>query len=99
MTGNMQGALLMMAGMAAFTANDTFMKALSDEVPLFQAILLRGLVVTVVLGAVGLLNGAFHATIPPRDRLLIGLRGVSEIGATWFFFLAPMSARSFRRCR
>jgi hypothetical protein len=38
MTDNSRAALLMMAGQAAFVVNDACMKALSDELPLFQAI-------------------------------------------------------------
>ena len=43
LSGNMKGAVFMMAAMAAFVVNDTMMKSLSGEVPLFQAIFIRGL--------------------------------------------------------
>mgnify|MGYP005989720299 CR=1 FL=1 len=39
MSDNTRGALLMMGAMCAYTFNDAFMKSLSDEIPLFQAIL------------------------------------------------------------
>jgi branched-subunit amino acid ABC-type transport system permease component len=46
---NTRGALLMMGAMAAFTLNDACMKALGEELPLFQAIFLRGVGTTVLL--------------------------------------------------
>ena len=43
---NARGALLMIASMAAFTVNDTFMKLLAGSIPLFQLLFLRGLIAT-----------------------------------------------------
>ena len=56
---NMRGAFLMMASMIAFTVNDACMKALSNEVPLFQAIFLRGLATCVFLAFMAWRTGAF----------------------------------------
>ena len=41
---NLRGILLMCASMAAFTINDTFMKSVTQTLPLFQTIGLRGLI-------------------------------------------------------
>ena len=49
LTDNLRGALLMMCAMPAFLINDSCMKALSDELPLMQAITIRGLGTTVIL--------------------------------------------------
>ena len=47
LSDNTRGILLMCASMLAFTLNDTFVKAVTGGgMPLFQAILLRGLVST-----------------------------------------------------
>ncbi len=88
LTDNMRGSLLMMGSMLLFTLNDTFMKALSDEVPLFQAMLLRGTLTTVMLAALALGTGTLALSMPRRDGLLIGLRTLAEVGASFFFITA-----------
>ncbi len=88
LTDNTRGALLMMASMAGFTLNDTFMKALSDQVPLFQVIFLRGIVTTTALGIMAWYLGALHLRIPRGDRALITLRMLAEVGSAYFFLTA-----------
>ena len=41
-SSNALGAIFMMLSMAGFVFNDALMKLVADEVPLFQAILVRG---------------------------------------------------------
>ncbi|WP_323785986.1 DMT family transporter [Thalassovita sp.] len=88
LSDNMRGALLMMASMAAFTINDTFMKALAGEVPLFQLLFLRGILTSVFTGFWAWRLGALHLRLPRRDLGLIALRIVAEIGAAYFFLTA-----------
>ncbi len=85
---NLKGALLMMASMAAFTLNDTFVKALSGDVPLNQLLFLRGILTTAMVGLLAWRLGAFGRRIPRRDWQLVGLRLVAEIGAAYFFLTA-----------
>lgn len=85
---NLKGAGLMMASMAAFTFNDVCMKALSGQIPLFQAIFLRGLLTCLLIWVVGRRMGAIRLALPRRDWGLIGLRSAAEIGATFFFLTA-----------
>jgi S-adenosylmethionine uptake transporter len=85
---NARGALLMMAAMAAFTINDAFMKSLADAMPLFQALLLRGVATTVFLFALALGAGALRFRLSAADWGRIGLRTIGEIGAAWFFITA-----------
>ncbi|SMO60236.1 S-adenosylmethionine uptake transporter [Thalassovita litoralis] len=85
---NTRGAVLMMGSMAAFTLNDTFVKALAGEVPLFQLLVLRGVLTTLFSGVLAWKMGALHLRIPPRDRGLIVLRMIGEIGAAYFFLTA-----------
>jgi len=85
---NMRGALLMMAGMAAFTINDTAMKAVFADLPLFQALFLRGLGTTLVFVVVGLRTGLFRLRLGPTDRRLVLLRTACEVGAAYFFLTA-----------
>jgi S-adenosylmethionine uptake transporter len=88
LTDNMRGALLMMASMAAFTINDSFMKTLAGDMPLFQLIFLRSVLTTFAIGAMAWYVGALHLRIPPRDRWLIVIRALAEIGSAYFFLTA-----------
>ncbi len=86
---NMRGALLMVASMAAFTANDTFFKTLSDDLPLAQGIFLRGVLVTLALLAYVRFAGISLAVPVPRDRWLIAARSLAE-AVTAFLFLTAL---------
>lgn len=88
LSDNARGALTMMGAMAAFTINDTFMKTLSDELPLFQALLLRGIATTLFLIGLARGMGALTLRFSPADWRMIGLRTVAEVGAAWFFITA-----------
>ncbi|RBI75796.1 EamA/RhaT family transporter [Roseovarius sp. TE539] len=88
---NLTGALLMMASMAAFTLNDTFMKALAGEVPLFQLLFLRGVLTSVAVGIMAWRMGAFVRGLPRKDLHVIALRTLGEIGAAYFFLTALFS--------
>ena len=78
----------MMASMASFTLNDTFMKALAGEVPLFQVLFLRGIFTTIAVGGVAWWMGALAASGSRRDAGSIALRMVGEIGSAYFFLTA-----------
>jgi drug/metabolite transporter (DMT)-like permease len=85
LSSNMRGAVFMMASMLFFTINDTCMKLLSDELPLFQSIALRGFGSSVVLVLI-LLATRQRVSVPlARDRWLILVRTVFEaVGAFTF---------------
>lgn len=85
---NARGALFMSVSMAAFVCNDALMKVALGEVPLFQAILLRGVVVTALLTMFAAHRGVLRTRIAPGDRKLIGLRVVGEMGGTLCFLTA-----------
>ena len=78
----------MTGAMAAFTFNDTFMKALSDEIPLFQAIFMRGVATTLLLLLLAIWFRGFDLRLSLRDWGLITLRTVMEIAAAYFFITA-----------
>lgn len=88
MTANIHGAVLMTGSMTAFTVNDTFMKLLSGGFPFFQLLFLRSLLVATLIGVWAWRVGAFRKSIARRDRILIGIRTMSEVGAAWFFLNA-----------
>lgn len=85
---NTRGALLMTASMAGFTFNDVFMKAASDEVPLMQALFLRGFVTTGLIFVMAIALGQLRLNLPRRDWGLIALRTLAEIGTAYFFITA-----------
>ena len=55
---NLKGALLMMAAMAGFVINDGFMRGLLVDIPLFQGLFLRGVILTALLIVIGHLQGS-----------------------------------------
>ena len=92
LSDNMRGAGLMMVAMAAFTFNDTVMKTLSGEVPLFQAIFLRGALTTLLLFALGRAMGGLRFRLARRDWGAIALRTFCEGAATFLFLTALFHA-------
>jgi len=88
---NIAGALLMMASMAAFTINDTFVKLVGQTVPLFQLLTLRAILATILLALMAWCLGNFRLTMPPRDRWLVFWRCVAEVAAAFFFLSALLA--------
>ncbi len=88
LSDNARGALWMSASMAGFVGHDTLMKSLADEIPLFQAIFLRGLIATALITAFAWYRGALKVRPHGRDARLIGWRMLAEIGATTLFLTA-----------
>ena len=88
LSDNTKGALLMSASMAAFTFNDAFMKLLGTDLPLFQAIFLRGLGTTLFLIALTLWLGQMRLAASRRDWGLMLVRAVSEMFGAFFFISA-----------
>ncbi len=88
LSGNTKGALIMMLSMAAFVSNDTCMKLMSGEVPLYQLLLLRGVLATTLLLVIAAALGQLKFRMPRRDAMLILLRSGAEVGAAYFFLTA-----------
>lgn len=85
---DMKGAALMIAAMAAFTLNDACMKAATTELPLFQAIFLRGSLTSLVLLALAWRVGGLRLRFSRQDSLAIGARVVGEVASTFTFLTA-----------
>ena len=85
---NMRGAALMTASMAGYTFNDICIKLLAGEVPLFQAVFLRGIFASLFIFLLARHLGALKFDLPRRDWGLIALRTLGEVGATYFFLMA-----------
>ena len=88
LSDNSRGALLMVGSMTAFTFNDACMKALSDELPLMQALFLRGMATSILIYLFLRATGRLDLRIPRRDWGLIGLRTLGEVAAAYFFLTA-----------
>lgn len=88
---NVSGALLMMASMAAFTINDTFVKLVGQTIPLFQLLTLRAILATALLIVMTWWLGALRLTMAPSDRWLVAWRCAAEVGAAYFFLSALLA--------
>jgi drug/metabolite transporter (DMT)-like permease len=88
MSDNLRGALFMMASMAGFVFNDTLMKLASADLGMFQAIFLRGVFATMLIGALAWRLGVLGYRLRKADRGLVVLRTSAEIGATICFLNA-----------
>lgn len=91
MSPNLAGALLMMASMACFTINDALIKATGGAVPLFQLLVLRGILATLLIAVLAWSRGAFRPRIARQDWFWIGFRSLSEVGAAYFFITALLN--------
>lgn len=89
---NMRGVVLMNIAMLTFTLNDTCMKLVTQSLPLFQAITLRGVMTTaglLLLARIQLGQGVGAQLWPRgRDRGIVALRTLAEVLATVTFLVA-----------
>lgn len=85
---NARGALLMMAGMAAFTASDSIMKLLAADLPMFQTLAWRGVIVSLVLAVMAWRKGVFAVPLGRHDKGLVVVRTLCDTASTWFFLQA-----------
>lgn len=88
MSANTRGALLMMISMAAFTLNDTCVKLMGNDLPLFQIVTLRGALASILIYVLARSLGAIHFRMERNDWALLGLRCAAEAAATYFFLNA-----------
>jgi S-adenosylmethionine uptake transporter len=88
LTDNTRGALYMTICMVAFTINDAFMKAVLGDLPLFQALTLRGLFTSALLLALALYMRGLKWPARAKDRWLIVLRTVAEVAGAFLFMSA-----------
>jgi drug/metabolite transporter (DMT)-like permease len=92
MSDNLRGILLMCAAMLAFVVNDSFMKAVSQDVPLFEAIFLRGLGASVALLILAHVTAKGRVQLLPagHGRIVLTFRSLAEVLATLTFLTALM---------
>ena len=80
----------MMGAMAAFTFNDTLIKAIGTSLPLSQILVLRGAMASLLIYAFARYQGSLHLRLDRRDCGLVTLRCLAEGGATFLFLTALM---------
>ncbi len=85
---NILAAGFMTASMAAITFNDTLMKLMAGDVPLYQLLFLRGLITSALVGLIAWRMGAFAVRITPKDRTRILVRSLADTAAAYFFLTA-----------
>lgn len=90
LSDNLRGALYMTIAMAAFTINDSLMKAATStlHLPLWQAIATRGLLTLGPLILIGRMTGGIRLRMPRRDAVAVGLRSIGEVASTLTFLAA-----------
>ncbi len=88
MNDNTRGIIFMVLAMAMMLTSDTVVKALSDEMPLFQIIFIRHLLMTAGLAALAVRDGALQVRPTGREKRLLGLRTLGECGAICFYMFA-----------
>ncbi|GLK65378.1 DMT family transporter [Paracoccus sp. J56] len=85
---NLRGSLLMMLSTAAFICNDTVMKAVTQSLPLYQAIALRGGVVLLLLVFLARAQGGVRLRVPRGDMAPLILRTAADVASTVLYLLA-----------
>lgn len=88
LSDNSRGIVFMAIAMATFTVNDSFMKAVTQVLPLSQAIVIRGVMTLSALLILARVMKIQTLAIPAGDRRLLGWRTLAELGATLAFLLA-----------
>ena len=83
MTDNMRGAVLMIVSMVCFAYNDALIKLPGGVLPVFQTLSVCGAVVVVLLGILVLRSGWKSRLLNRRDKIILGIRALFEIGATF----------------
>jgi len=85
LSDNARGAIFMMVSMAAFVCNDTIVKVVSADLPLFPTIFLRGIFASAFLLALASRSQALRPSLAIKDRWAVSVRTAAEVGATVCF--------------
>lgn len=85
---NLRGSLMMCAAMAGFTVNDVFMKVLLQDLPFYQTLLLRAIIVGVFLLILSRATGGMDLRLRKRDGWVVFIRTAGEVSASYLFLTA-----------
>lgn len=90
LTDNSRGALFMSICMAGFVLNDAMIKLMTQDISLFQAIFLRGILASLLIGGLAWWRRQLFFRVAPKDRKILALRIVGELGGTICYLTALM---------
>ncbi len=90
LSDNSRGALFMSICMAGFVLNDAMIKLVTQDISLFQAIFLRGILASLLIGGLAWWRRQLFYRVAPRDRKMLVLRIVGELGGTICYLSALM---------
>lgn len=86
---NLRGTMLMVLSMVAFTCNDAVMKAVTQTLPLYESVALRGMAVLALMVAAALVQGdGLRLTVPRGDVAALVIRTAADIVSTLLYLLA-----------
>ncbi|WJS84684.1 DMT family transporter [Paracoccus sp. TOH] len=85
---NLRGAALMTLSMAAFICNDTLMKAVTQTLPLYESVAIRGGMVLALMVLVAQRQGGLRLRVPRTDLGPLVLRTFADIASTVLYLLA-----------
>ncbi|WP_199260477.1 DMT family transporter [Paracoccus binzhouensis] len=85
---NLRGAGLMMLSMAAFICNDTLMKAVTQSLPLYESVAIRGGMVLALMLLVARRRGGVRLRVPRADLWPLVLRTAADIASTVLYLVA-----------
>lgn len=88
MSDNLRGAGFMVIAMTAFTLGDACMKGVAAQMPLYQAVTLRGLVTLPLLVLIAQFTGGLDLRATLRAGRTVWLRVLGEVASTITFFIA-----------
>lgn len=87
LSDNARGALLLSGAMTIFVANDAAMKLAAQDIPMIQALAVRGVLATAVFGLLAWRARVFANLAPIRDRKML-LRTIAEVVGSMLFMLS-----------
>ncbi|QRZ13607.1 DMT family transporter [Paracoccus methylovorus] len=85
---NLRGSLLMTLSVAAFICNDALMKAVTQSLPLYEAIAIRGGMVLLTMMLVAQAQGGLRLRVPSSDVGPLALRTLADVASTVLYLLA-----------
>lgn len=87
---NSRGALFMTICMAGFVLNDAMVKLVTQDLGLFQAIFLRGVLASLLIGGFAWARGQLFCRLSRGDGKMLALRILGEVGGTVCYLTALM---------
>ena len=90
LSDNARGALFMTVCMLGFVLNDSMIKLVTQDISLYQALFLRGILASLLIGTLAFLRGQLFYRTSRRDKKMLALRIAGELGGTITYLTALM---------